>query len=505
MKKIKRIMAMLLAMVMVLGMTVTAMAAGTKPTANDKKEVTVFGLEAGAEVKAYQIIEGKYDDNGFVGYKWVDAVKEGADVKFSEPNVVEGLNSDLITDLAGKTNILGTPVTGEVAAEQTEVALELNAGTWMIIVTPPTEDADKIYNPMIASVYYNVSGSDNGMTGGSVDAGTNWILETTGAYAKSTEITIEKNVDLKDEYSEVGTQVGFTVNTVIPSYSKEYKEVKFVVSDKLVSGLQFTEKDAAPVVMVNGTALKNENEKEYKYKRVDDKNFTITFTEEYIKGLADKSVEERKVNITYTATVTEEAIIQTGENEVTIEYTNKPGETTSSKTDKDDTFTFELNGVLQKVKEDKTSLEGAEFTLYRQYDEDNNTLSDEFARYTTTADGDIKFRGLDADTIYYLKETVAPAGYSLNEHVYKVEIKDITKDSKNGKVISYKVYIDGKEKSEIEYGKPSENFGDQVINTKLSSLPSTGGIGTTIFTIGGCVIMIAAAGLFFASRRKTAK
>ena len=42
-------------------------------------------------------------------------------------------------------------------------------------------------------------------------------------------------------------------------------------------------------------------------------------------------------------------------------------------------------------------------------------------------------------------------------------------------------------------------------NTKLSSLPSTGGIGTTIFTIGGCAIMIVAAGLYFASRRKSSK
>nr|WP_289072475.1 LPXTG cell wall anchor domain-containing protein [uncultured Blautia sp.] len=44
-----------------------------------------------------------------------------------------------------------------------------------------------------------------------------------------------------------------------------------------------------------------------------------------------------------------------------------------------------------------------------------------------------------------------------------------------------------------------------MYDTKLSSLPSTGGIGTTIFTIGGCLIMIVAAGLFFASRRKSAK
>ena len=44
-----------------------------------------------------------------------------------------------------------------------------------------------------------------------------------------------------------------------------------------------------------------------------------------------------------------------------------------------------------------------------------------------------------------------------------------------------------------------------VADTQLHSLPHTGGIGTTIFTIGGCAIMIVAAGLFFATRRKTQK
>lgn len=48
-------------------------------------------------------------------------------------------------------------------------------------------------------------------------------------------------------------------------------------------------------------------------------------------------------------------------------------------------------------------------------------------------------------------------------------------------------------------------LGDEIPNIKLSELPSTGGIGTTIFTIGGCAIMILAAGLFFASRRKESK
>ena len=78
------------------------------------------------------------------------------------------------------------------------------------------------------------------------------------------------------------------------------------------------------------------------------------------------------------------------------------------------------------------------------------------------------------------KETKAPTGYKVNP-----ENKAFTMTANE----------------EIEVTVDAGNF----VNTKLSALPSTGGIGTTIFTIGGCVVMIAAAGLFFATRKKSAK
>ena len=130
---------------------------------------------------------------------------------------------------------------------------------------------------------------------------------------------------------------------------------------------------------------------------------------------------------------------------------------------------------------------------------------------TTTKDGkfDIEFKGLDGDLSYYLKETKAPTGYTINDTVYKITFGEIIKD-KDGKVISYDVTIldtvtNQEVTSTISYGKPAETPAVTVLNTGIGSLPSTGGIGTTIFTIGGCLIMIVAAGLFFASRRKSAK
>ena len=137
--------------------------------------------------------------------------------------------------------------------------------------------------------------------------------------------------------------------------------------------------------------------------------------------------------------------------------------------------------------------------------------------------GYLSFTGLDAGT-YTLQETKAPEGYSLNDTKIPVEITATYND--NGTLNSYSIKVnnentstytatydaDGKgEVTDIDCTPEHENdWSDvsdthEIKNTKLASLPSTGGIGTTIFTIGGCAIMIIAAGLFFASRRKAAK
>ena len=80
-----------------------------------------------------------------------------------------------------------------------------------------------------------------------------------------------------------------------------------------------------------------------------------------------------------------------------------------------------------------------------------------------------------------------------------------------GQLASWKIKIDGQDiavftvQQNGSINEFDEDAGVGIQNTKISSLPSTGGIGTTIFTIGGCAIMILAAGLYFASRRKSAK
>ena len=498
MSKVKRILSVIMAMVMVLAMSVPTFAgtAGRKPVETDAAPVTISNVEAGATITAYQIIDASYGDNGFLGYVWATGMTN-ADQTVSNP--MTAVTSEMITGLAQNPAKLTTKVENVISGQT-----QLPVGTWMLIVTPPSTNPEKVYNPMVVSVYYDVnkSGDDNEPIGGTVSANDKWTLATTNAYAKSTKIKLTKTVKSEDKLAEVGESVDFTISGTIPSYSAEYTAPKYILKDTIVNGLKYPEK-MVPIVKVGGSAVDASN---YTFTLAENKkSFTVEFTSQYILSLANATEEQRAVTVDYSANITAEAITNVAENRADLNYTTKPNEEKDATPSSAYVATFSLDNVIEKVKEDKTALDKAEFTLYR-----DEALTNKFDSYTTTTDGDIQFEGLAGDQIYYLKETKAPDGYSLNDTVYKIEFTDITYDAKNEKVVSYNVKItnmttDQEVKGAINYGSPATNFATTVVNTKISSLPSTGGIGTTIFTIGGCAIMIVAAGLFFATRRKTQK
>lgn len=501
--KAKKILAVLMTaavlMGTVAGSTVTTFAAPL-PTENDAMNVVdqIKNIEEGATITAYQIIDAKYTDDGFVGYKWVAGAMAGQDVTFTNNNV-DGLTDEYVTNIALNTDGL---TVGNLEA--------LNVGTWMLLVTGT--DLNKVYNPMIISVYYDKDGSNNSMTSGTVNADDDWELETTGAYAKSTEVPVKKEVNDNDGLGEadqvaVGDTVTYTITSTIPSYSAGVKDPKFVVSDSIVKGLEYKLTDGVfvPTVKVGGQIVNAENNYEVSPLNAG-KGFEITFSPEYLKGLA--SVDNRKLEITYEAIVTEEAITYVGQNDVTIDYGT--GTTTTTEY----LYTVSFDGIAKKVGEgaDSEGLAGAEFTLYETWNDANeddkkdaDELSDKVSTSTTSAENGftVDFKGLDPDKTYYLTETKAPenGGYSINDTVYTitfVNLGEVAPDS----TLTYEVWVDGEKKATVEYGHKLDTPVMTIQNTKLGNLPSTGGIGTTIFTIGGCVIMIVAAGLYFSTRKK---
>ena len=143
MSKVKRILSVIMAMVMVLAMSVPTFA-GTKPVETDAAAVTISNVENGATITAYQIIDASYGANGFLGYVWAKGMTN-ANQTVSNP--MTAVTSDMITALA--KNPAGLTKVENVISGQTE----LQVGTWMLIVTPPSTNPEKVYNPMVVSVY----------------------------------------------------------------------------------------------------------------------------------------------------------------------------------------------------------------------------------------------------------------------------------------------------------------------------------------------------------------
>ncbi|MGN8887154.1 SpaA isopeptide-forming pilin-related protein [Blautia sp. HCP28S3_G10] len=516
-KYFKKISALLMAAIMVLSMCTAVFAAtGDVPSEDDSAQVTINGLEAGVTIKAYQVVDGVYKPgNGFIGFDWTDLAKKSG--KKDAPLFVEKDGTDILnisqTDL---TDIVSYINKNNIAADETfkvEDNKELTVGTWLLLVSGGT----KVYNPMIVSVYYATE--DGTVTGGLLNASDKkWDLVGGVAYAKETDITIDK-VANKDTAAH-GEDVNFTITGVIPSYSSQYTtDVTYKITDTLTN----LELKGTPVVKLAETEISGTDK--YSFEKTET-GFNIIFKSAYIKGLADLTDAERTVTVTYTATVTAAATTwNPAKNEAKVDYTNNPDGSTTYKETKTNTYTFDINGQFLKVDETgEKPLAGAKFTLYKDYDKTTKTVRNPIKTDVTTkgdatrGDGLIIFKGLAAGT-YYLTETEAPASYTLNTTVYRITITPTYESdaAETGKKVlkSYKITIDELDKdgnivktTDIgDYTKEVTTINKRVEiqNTKVGQLPSTGGMGTYIFTIAGVVLMACAAGAFIISRKKSSE
>lgn len=528
MKKMRKIFAVLLTLAMVLAMSMTAFAASSTSSNNpatgttaDRGTITVSGIDAtetSITVKAYQIIKANYDNGGkFSGYKSL------------YPTIIPDPTDDVTVTAAQLGNIIATnPKAADTEYSMTTTdnstyTATVPVGSYVVVITGAE---NKIYNPVVVSVVYKNKDGQTVMDFNNVDVvanGNAWVKVSD--HPDLNKVIVDGANEVKGNTANIGDTVSYKLTTTIPYYGGKYPV--FNIVDNL-DGLTYANNLK---VQVEGVDLSTE-----KY-TVTPETITNTMTINFVVNGAYtlNEFQGKTLTVTYDATVNDQAHINqnANTNSATLNYTKdskvEGGDTSDN--DKTYTYTYDIDAAVEgsvtteiltkygkKADGTKEKLPGAEFTLYTNERCTNVYTNSVFTmgKVTTDANGNMPINGLKAGT-YYLKETKAPATYTLNDTVYTIVIEQALDN--DGKLTSWSIKINGatiadsngnKSEFTVSYEGEKITVSDaknetQIMNTKISNLPSTGGIGTTIFTIAGCLIMVTAAGLFFASRKRTNK
>ena len=555
MKRIKKMMALVIAMVMIIGTMNLAAFAETPQGLTADSTVTISGLDANDTVNLYKVIEWNDGDaNTMAG--WVlttpfasnDACKAVLQKINAKTDGVYSLTeadvkafTDVINDGADSVKTRGSAVSNGSSVTT------VDPGMYIALVKPAKTDT--LYNPIIVSADYNADNGTNIM-GSSVPLSQAMVGDAT-ATAKKETLKVEKTEDDKTDESDnsydVGDTVTFTVKTTIPTFADAYENPIFKITDEMSDGLAIT--SGTFTVKVGGEEVEALASKVVVNS---DQKWTLDLTDtNYVKLDAPTAIE-----ITFEAVLTEDAFTSVNEetNDVDVEFSNNPDDDSDTGKVKDKTrsYTFSIDGTLLGGSGEQTSelvkvavdgngdpimqstatgatyenaLKGAVFGLYKaeaDANADQNRYTNDFFKGTVTTDEDgyMQINGLDVGE-YWLKEISAPAGFIKDQKAHKIVISaeyGTETITENGYTYdlpvleSYTITIDDATTStynmKLEASaittSDAENLPTSIKNTKGVELPSTGGMGTTLFYIIGAILVLGAGILLVTRRRMSA-
>ena len=498
-KAIKKLLAALLAVAMLCAMAVPAFAASSS---NDGK-ITINNAVSGQTYTIYRILELEYDQtnnayrytavaawNAFINTRSSDLKVDNATDTVTWVNSDKNNNSSAIqnfADAAGKWASDNTIANdgSQKASGSTVTFTDLPLG-WYLVVS-------SLSNGAICSI----GTTDKEVT----------INEKNGAPTVDKEVLEDStNTYGKGNDADVGDTVTFRATIKVTDGDPK----NYVLHDKMSDGLTF--KGITSVTRTNaGTSTSdtlNENT-HYTLKQgagvtVDPNcTFELAFKENVLKP-------NDVVVVEYTAVINEKAVIgSTGNpNEATLEY--KDGTRGTSSSTKTYTWKIDIYKYFQDSTAVKKPLQGATFVLYRQ----NSSNIPEYAKIsadkiewvtekeqatplTSDKEGKIAISRLDADT-YYLEETKAPTGYNPLTSPIEIKIEHSTMNETSASAtITYKQQ--GTEDSATNITSTENRV--EVENKTGTTLPSTGGMGTTLFYVVGGGLMVAAIVLLVTKKR----
>lgn len=469
MKTAKKLAGVLLALTMVLALSVNALAAG------ENGSITVDNPMEGQTYTAYKIFDVVYSGTNY-SYSISDTSEWFSVVAtVSDGGVVTSKITGLTFEKVKDKNVYNVIKGDGFSAASFAVTLKENVSGKTGTTLETSGSTVKVEN--LALGYYFVTSTSGALCN----------LTTTDPSAvihDKTDIPFDK-VDDKVS-ADVGETVTYTITGKVPDYTG-FSGYTYLITDTMSEGLTFNQDSVT--VTVGGvdktgdcTITKNVDNNANK--------FTVS-----IPVMAENYTIGAEIKVTYTAVVNEKAVSKVEENHATLTYTNDPTETNKTETSKPEiekVYTSRI--VINKYDADSkdTKLAGAKFVLYKLVAEntklyykwnDTSKIVEWVAdiknatEVVTDANGNASFNGL-ANGTYYLEETAAPAGYNM-----MAEPKPITIDGGN------------------EAQAASLTATADVANSTGPVLPSTGGVGTTVFYIAGAALVVGAVVLLVTRKR----
>lgn len=502
-KAMKKLMAALLAVAMVCAMAIPAFAAdGSSSTST--AAVTLYTITAphnGHTYEIYQIFTGDYDPSNktmLTNIKWGKNGKGGA--------VGDTVDQAILNELSG------------VASSAIDSA-KLAVIEKYVTLTNPVETIVDGGSVEVAGGYYLIKDQDGSLSGS--EPYTTYLVSVVGTvtitpksndvpeFEKKLKDTNDSTGDVSDwqdsaDY-DIGDYIPFRLQGTVPEDYGSYKTYYYAFRDVEEAGLTF---DPSSVEVhlgdENGAIIPNTD-----YKVLTKKDGTTSDTEctfeivfDDLKNISSVAANST-ITVTYRSKLNDNAVLgkHGNVNKAKLEYSNNPRGDGKGETPWDNVIVFTYKVVVNKIDQAGDPLEGAQFTLTKKTKNGTDVVKTMDVNTTLTQ---FTLSGLD-DGEYTLTETVTPAHYNTISPItftvtadHKIDWDSIsTRDN----VLTS---LSGEKKvGEITFNvdKKAGTLTTDVVNNIGTTLPGTGGIGTTIFYVIGGGLMVAAAILLITKKR----
>lgn len=505
MKRVKRVLALLAAFALVLAMAVPAFADGaTYEISTDQANHTY---------EVYQIFTGDLSERTLSNVKWGKNTKGRGTA-----GVGTAVDSTVLATIEG-------------LKEKSDAEIWEGIEKYVDFKTTPFAEVTSTKPAAVPAGYYVIKDKD-GSQDGKQDAYTNYIVQVAGNVKikpKSSVPTVKKEVkDIndstetalgewqKDADHDFNDKVCFRLTGTLPENYATYTTYEYIFHDTMSKGLTF---NPASVEIYRGdektgTKIEASNYTVSNQSGTDgETKITIKFAN--LKTAVDATSDD-KITVVYEATLNENSVIGSkgNPNKVYLEFSNNPNGNGTGETPEDTVTVFTYKVAANKVDGDGKELAGAGFKLSKFYKDKgwelvgyqnvkldargNPVVTDgryEVASATATS---FAWNRID-DGKYKLEEVVTPAGYNT---IDPVEF-DVVAGHENKTLTS----LSGTKTTGTvgEYTFTSNNtegsLTTDIVNQSGTVLPSTGGMGTTVFYVIGGGLMAVAVVLLVTKKR----